>query len=1315
MTFFKIKTYLHLYFKLLLSLSIILSSSYAYSHEEDSPQNTNSNLRGLISFFKSDSSEERENFLESLSVTERKSLSDVYSVFKELTSAVDRGEAEEYLRGHSDVVSELDYHQLLNQKAVITDSNRVIDFNEVNTYTHPISIVDVEMKFNRFNQMTFEGLLVKGDEDKGTMRKVGMTYVFEEVLKKDVISWDRDRDFLVLLHRERGLVVYDMRLVVTRLGEMPIPSVVLDGEILHDERLKKLETVEVEVQFVPPYKNYNERIEVSPEVDSVSINKDGEFIFVSGDLIVTIDGVVQKNYSRVDVKERLSNMYDKIVTRVILRELLVKNEDLDLKDMSIVDLSDVILRMVIPTASVSYFKPFLNEFLYISQLPVENNDHDMFQVEDISASSKKKGGEKETVWKKIRKFVKSYGPDMGVVLLSFALILSYFNGEGGVGLSYGAMAFDHGLILGIGLMLAGYVGIKISIPIFRIFAYLNNHFVIEINLKHLISTLKQRVENESLNLQARESLNEYIYKLEIFYEEQHNNQYTHEQELSAVLKQLRGFLKSNGHREPGSIGTLLLSNKTEIVLHQIIEKWGDKSVSEKATGAGFLVYSKLLIPFYKRVAQMFGYSNFFRALGKGINPLTRISPESEIGRQLDLSESISVQGGVFQYLTPTGRRRHNQQVQAINILHLKKKEIESLSRMISIRALINKPLTSQSDFRIPEGELLDELKDENFQLRFSWVSHQLIKHIEETGGSVSWTSATMQSYYAKALELSQQSLSLESSVLADIKERMLQKMRSLWDNVLHWNEEESAILRHSVPTEDVVKTFVVHLLMDHFTITTIPFVYGATPRGDLSIASIQTMGVVPGGFEQLLFGFSSDAHFLEVFMNVIAHTVISGRSQLLNIHALLERYPPIHSRNNPNPYISAPDVLNEQSFVNYIRQMIQFVFASGGETRPDIPDSSLRGDETRIDFGYQFYNFMMKYYQFIQVPLMIMIASRYLITDDGIVGSISGSMFFLFGGVLVFALPQLIQMLYNNQYLGRKLVANRNDLLLITQDIANLNRGVFASETVELNKLSGVVTKIVEVYFRNRNIIDLLEYLKDVDNDSLKKIFLMEIRAQRDLSANSFNGRASRIFDSIEDSFGGSSLISTSDYQVLLSQLRSGVLEQNLLHNPRIPTDRNNTGDILAALAALGIFSNVAFVYLSSDSYSYNTMENILAFLGVTLGLMFTGNTVYKHGLKKWKEKFKNISLREKMLLLVAFAGVASPFYAPYDITDLDLLDSMILSYALWISKEATDKIRHIVSIKNPNVERESMSDRSQRMIQRVKNKCSSLFKKSKE
>ena len=1320
MKFLKIKTYLNIYFKLTLSLSIILSSSYGYS-QEDFPEDTNLNLRSLIAFFKS-SGEDHDNLLENLSSEERESLINIRQRFKELSSAVDNEVVEEYLRSHRDVVSELDYHQLIDQEARVVDSNRVIDFNVENTYTYPILTVGVDVDFNGNGQMILEGLLVQGGKN-GTKRKVGIEYTFERVLKEDIISFTQDGEFLILLHRERGLVVYDMRLVLNRLGEMPMPSTVLDGNILHDQKITNEEVEKVKVQFIPAYKSYKYDIGVSPEADSVARDKNGNPVLVSGDLIVTVDGVLKKNYSREGLKKRLSNMYDRIATRVILQELLPNTKDLSLEDVSIVDLSSVILRMMVPSASVSYFKPFIDEFLYLSRIPVESNNHDVFQV--INRGTSPKGSEEvDTVWKKIRNLiVKHQELEVNTIVIAGALaaMLTYFNGEGGIGLPYGVMANDHVIILGLGLLLAGYVAVRSSIPLFKGIAALNNWALIERSLKDLISTLNKMVKDESLELQVRNQLEEHKASLELFYKERNNDKYAHEGDLSSVLVSLRDFLRNEDQQVPRSVRVLLSSNKLEISLHQIIEKWDGKSTGIKTAGSGFRIYSPLLVPFYKRVFQLFGHSNFFRALEKDVKPWAKVSPESELGRKLGVNNSmrvgLNIPIPIIDRIIPSQQRRHDKQVRAINKLHLKKKQVESLSRLISIRALINKPLASQSDFRIPEGELLDELKDENFQLRFEWVSRQLMKHIEKKDGSVAWTQETMQSYYEKALELSQQSLTLESSVLADLKERLMQNMRSLWNKVVHWNAEESEILRSILPKEQVAKTFVTHLLVDHFTITTIPFAYGVTPRGDLSIASIESMGLVPGGFGRFLFGFSSDAHFVEVFMNIVQHTVISGRGQLMNIHALLENYPPI---NNSGEYMSTTGVENRQSWVNYLGQLGRFAVASGGETRPDIPENSLIVNENRIDFGYQFYRFVVKYYQFIQAPFILFMASRTLITDSSFLNSISGSMFFVFGGLMVYGFPQILQILYNNQYLGRKLSANQNGLILITQDISQLRREAITSEAAERNMLDAVVKQIVQMYFQNRNIIALLKYLGNVEgnveeNDALKRIFLREINTQKD-SFNSFSGRASRIFDSIESSVGGyEDSVQDQEYKALLSQLKTEKLETELLRNKHIPTEMSNIGNSVVALLALGIFSNVAFVYLSRDSYTYNTMDNIFTLLGLTFGVALAGETAFRYSLKEWKQKFKDLSLSKKMSLLLTVTAIASPFYAPYDITDFNLLDSMILSYVLWVSNKSISKIRHIFSIKKPNGDGERVLDRSRRMIQRMRGKCSEMFTTKKD
>ena len=87
-----------------------------------------------------------------------------------------------------------------------------------------------------------------------------------------------------------------------------------------------------------------------------------------------------------------------------------------------------------------------------------------------------------------------------------------------------------------------------------------------------------------------------------------------------------------------------------------------------------------------------------------------------------------------------------------------------------------------------------------------------------------------------------------------------------------------------------------------------------------------------------------------------------------------------------------------------------------------------------------------------------------------------------------------------------------------------------------------------------------------------------------------------------------------------------------LLDTRYLPTERNKTGYAIALLASIGIYSNIAFVFLSDESFSKKTMMDIIFWFSMyattAFGLNFLGSKSISEHIKSLRGMGRKIRNR---------------------------------------------------------------------------------------
>lgn len=731
----------------------------------------------------------------------------------------------------------------------------------------------------------------------------------------------------------------------------------------------------------------------------------------------------------------------------------------------------------------------------------------------------------------------------------------------------------------------------------------------------------------------------------------------------------------------------------KIKVNQAIEKWKDQKTASRLVGVGFKVASFLLYPIWIRIAQLVGKPHAFPIWNAGLSMSQKIEPKSEIGRQFHLKNPRSLGGGWMW----RGSTIKNQE-KLIDATIERVEKIRSLSRMISYYALSGENFTPSSFLSglvplIVKGHIEEIHKDKNKVNDFIWVSEQLSDEMLKSDRDMSqlMDKDVLNEYYKTALNLVEESQ--ERSVVSRKTHSLYNFFSKHFRNALFWNIEKAEILSRYTPSSDVAKLFWIQLIMDHATIVTLPLT-PVTPRGEYFSMNIHTLGV-ENRPESL---FANPPHLHEGVLNVAFHTIFSARMQLQHLgvqESLFKSFEEAIVLHEPVEQYRNPTV-NPQGFWSYLADFVKYPFSSWGLKYEQGTDM-----EERLDVGDRLWKFQKLGYRFFQVSLFMMITSRLLFTESSISNAILGSFYFMAGSFIYFGWPQVWMIIQNLAYSKkRKEIKSRIDKIKLIAHKTKNNLYTSQSQMEEEHKTA---------------------------LEEFKKLYFSSKKASRSLSLDSLNS-ALRSFIENHDL----SKEQLKDFQTYME--RSSDLDKNedlrkvisLLKSSSLPTEDNTVGRAIIALLTLGIFSNLAFVYLSVDSFDptqASFLKAISIFLGTLLGIWGLSKLTSKKlsnrfntgEPKIFNEKIDHYLFEEKNQLT---QNIVNYLKQEGIITMKDLVQKKesAISDIRGVGPKSVSVIKEALNNKGLSLDMDiSKSGKvfTQRtMIQKIKDTCSALFNK---
>ena len=952
-----IKNILKTGLKIFLSGSLIFMPSYGYS-----------NIDTLINRLET----EYKRTQEELPLEFR----EASQVLQEMGEAFKKNRLGDYIDSRPGLKTKFDLLSLSNQSVT------VLNYKEQPTFTvhfdresksfssYKRILTNIDVGFNSEGKLVFKGVVVSESEKHNLRKRIGLIHTFHDIEKKDIVDWDYDKEFLIILHRKRGFVLYHIMFAYELLGSAPIPSITLPaGEVLSLKNVK-LEFIDRTVK--PP---------VIGSHRDVVISLDGKAMFSAGDLLISYeDSKSKKKISRVLARSK--DLIPAINRQYIILDSVIKVRDLKLDEnthtasgssleLYLKEILTALLSGVLNKNAISYFGKFgeLIELMpyFLTYRYVDKNT-DLFS---------------HTKWLEDHQRITESAPHL-------------FNGR----------LKEEGKILSskeIVEALTPFVDAHQEEKISKLQKWLNQK-----HIKKYTDFIKENQVNIGVIvgawlLASTQTFNSLSNRGEssLSGDAVNNLLFLGIGVLAVVAAAGQFFIPFLNKAKK----IVPLPGEFELTLEQIVEKWGADHIRtrDRLAGFGFKV-AALLLPLIYRVFQIAGQSHFHKALTQGVSSFKRVHPQSHLGRSAGIERPMSLGLG-----WPRWRNGefYEKKSQLIDLASEQKKRVERLSRLMTYYALSNQDFDIRKVLTGPlaEDHKLFDYKDQKLMLDFHYVSQELSKYILKNGKTdltrsiLEWDITEINNdFKRKSLELAQNAQFISRT------QKQVQELRKVVTQYTHkglaWNTEPARVLMSYYPDSRAADQFWNGLIIDHLALVGFPLT-SLTPRGDFYIGSTHIAAI-----ELFNQNRTTGPHLYETGANIAIHDVMSARQQLQflvlkrneKLKQLFEQMETLYAPLEKDFNITKNTPGAGQYFLDQMKYPVNF-----GEKIYQGTEK-----EERIDAGWLLWKSIKIGARFWSVSMPIMILGREVFTPEySFYSNVVGTLYFAGAGFIIFGLPQI--------------------------------------------------------------------------------------------------------------------------------------------------------------------------------------------------------------------------------------------------------------------------------------------------------------------
>ena len=736
-------------------------------------------------------------------------------------------------------------------------------------------------------------------------------------------------------------------------------------------------------------------------------------------------------------------------------------------------------------------------------------------------------------------------------------------------------------------------------------------------------------------------------------------------------------------------------------IQKTIQKWEGSDTKTLLTGLGFKIVS-ILAPVFKRLFQIGALSPVHYGLtnGLGRESLSPIKKDSALGKELRLKKDHKP------FIPSWIPSKNNEKTKVFDSLIQRKKRIDHLARVMTYYAMNETPsftptMSWMGTFDIELPKLIEKRGGEDkFLSDFHWIQEKLGQYImaskkDTIKDILLWDSASLDSLYEKAIELNEKSKNITTTQKR--LSRFADQSKFLLADILDFNTAQADRLHNIKPNATIAQQFSVGLIMDHVLMITFPLT-PLTPRGS------NDYGLGVDDFR----GFnSSSPHLVEVALNVLAHIRGSAVNQIVDMSGQeLEKLYSLMKISETDYKFSNNQKDTEVTALNYLFSSLKFPFQMGAK----INQGSAM--EERVDIGHFGWNMIKNWYRFMFIGLTITFVTRELFTAYGMDMSLLGTLYFAAGGIIYFGWPQFWTFTHN-QSIAKRVQNNKESIQTISSVIRRISENLYP--------------KSHKSEFENKDFKDsfttfrsLYQHFKQFYAASLDKKHKQNIFQ----SFNHFKN-----FELLENYIETSSEKTSEE---LLKKLEDLSLEEkielvNLMgqtiqkNQKYFPTENSTLGLNIHMLITLGIVSNLAFVYLSVDSFDHAqvTWTNIATLAALTFGGFFSYYKLGALSLTDHANQMKGFLSKNKVLNNIQKRKPTENFLFGKEKTSeqqniINALQQEGITHISQLKKLSNEELLQISGIGEKRVEviQEALQTTRPGLIRRATNKCMNVFNK---
>ncbi|MDE0119697.1 MAG: hypothetical protein OXM55_06805 [Bdellovibrionales bacterium] len=1120
----------------------------------------------------------------------------------ELAEAIETGKAEDYLSNHPNARKDRDYFLLSDQKVesieyrfdptqnkVVEQVVGTVELNDIrSTPVHRV-FKSVHVAYHsQSKELVFEGV-------------VANTVVLRQRIPDlDIVDYINDKEFLILLDRKRGLLLVDMFFAKAYLGMAPVPVTRIPIPVLNTLQKvvssSEMNRDNISLEFInrsvrPP--------DVMPKIiKNIDRNFEGNALFTSGDFMLSYtDQNGQKHLTQFLKRTELAGWvklnYDilDIMTKVVAPHLM-KGEDIDLFQKEMRQLRETNpVGMLDHTLSALFTKNALHKLNQAAQGVEER----VAQLQNFSPRDTMLFQEWKQFFDKMSSRLAEQDINKqkitGDVLNTEQIVHLHENGflpgaEKEKGIRAKALSIMANIMstlkspqkqiqfmdkhrVSTGIVAGSVVGYFV-IP--EVFVAFTNMF---------LSSLNNFSNTSSLSVYEVTSLPNLITML-VF--------------LPSVVILMSflsiPFLNKLAKIAPKNISIMNKVYHPKGSLEDIISKWKDTSLSQRIVGVGLKIVAYTMYPFWNYLASIVGQPHFFSSIAKGLNPLKKINPESDIGQvaQIEKTTRLGTQGWQPQWRKSESFNQHRE---LQNIAEAKEHRMKSVAWLMASLAVAGKTRVEPEAILIYGATSinLNDLEkvhnDRAMRVEVMWVMENLLKEIRQLDemdirkALVNLDPEMVIRYYERATRLAK-----------EVREHpeFRKKIREFFNTggmgwlrqkvnlrtVAGLNREQHSMLKN-VPTDFVTNRVITEFASDHALVSFLPLI--AAERVEFGLTDISQLVV-----NEHQFSWSGKPHLNEVWLNVIAHFFIAGGQRTLTFtkpttaiqqaqSGQMSVYEPMEQ------YINKTKEYSQGEWTYYKKQFSYFL--SGGK-QDNLGGVMWRAYVSRL--------------RTMQMTFSLMVGLRLLTTGQSFSEATLAFFLFHFAGQWVFGWPWDVisgGAKVNQNYLAQ----NKARLESLKLKLSQIARGIHQDEYTIRVEYEAALKEVIQLY-------NTKPLRKKLLSSGLQEVNPNLWEHLKNYKVDQWN-----YSDSIER-----------------MQLTSEKLVHLLAEVPPLPNKHNAMANNLFTFTFGAFLTTYLFVALSVWTFSpeYLNMRTILTWATINYGLYGLLYFIYSKNLKDHTEVIKH-------------------------------------------------------------------------------------------